>query len=344
MRTMHALLICLACLVPQIAFAQQGGAPLISSADWASYKQKFLDPSGRIVDDGNGNISHSEGQGYGLLLAYLAGSRADFDLIWSFTRTEMLLRDDRLSVWRWDPAATPHVTDVNNATDGDILIAYALARAGRGWNAPDLTALSVQMVKAIATAAIRTEDGHIVVMPAASGFSQSEREDGPVVNLSYWIFEAFPLFAELDPETGWDRIASDGVDLIRRASDNPEKLPPNWISLQDLKPAEGFDPDFGYDAVRIPLYLIRSGGTDAALLDTFAAMEGSIPVTNLATGNVRERLTEPGYLIIPALARCVRRKVPVPPDLATFHPTLYFPSTLHLLALAWFAEHEEACG
>lgn len=345
MKTLLAVLIVLSCLFPQLSHAQQENAPLISSADWDAYKERFLDPSGRIIDDANGNITHSEGQGYGLLLAYLAGNRADFDLIWSFTRTEMLLRDDRLSVWRWDPAATPHVTDINNATDGDILIAYALARAGNDWSIPEFSSTAAQMVRAIGAAAVRTEHGKTIIMPAATGFSQADRTDGPVINLSYWIFEALPLFAKIDPDTAWTKAASDGLRLLQLAAIGPERLPPNWLALEDKpKPAKGFDPDFGYDALRIPLYLVRSGTTEAALLDPFAAMEGGIPITNLTTGTVRERLTDPGYLIIPAIARCVLNDTPVPQELRQFSPSLYFPSTLHLLALAWLAEHKEACG
>lgn len=345
MRAMLALACLLAFFAPRLACAQQENAPLISGEEWAAYKQKFLDPGGRIVDDANGHISHSEGQGYGMLLAYLAGSRADFDLIWSFTRTEMLLRDDHLSVWRWDPGATPHVTDINNATDGDILIAYALALAGRGWNVPEFSMAATSMIKAIAAATVRTSGVRSIIMPAASGFAPSDRADGPVVNLSYWVFEAFPLFAELDPDTGWDRVARDGLALIEESTAGPNQLPPNWLSLKGRpQPADGFEPEFGYDALRIPLYLVRSGAGSPELLTPFAAMEGGIPITDLATGAIDRRLAEPGYAIIPALARCVLRKAPVPPELKRFAPSLYFPSTLHLLALAWLAEHGEVCG
>ncbi|MCO5063495.1 MAG: glycosyl hydrolase family 8 [Rhizobiaceae bacterium] len=318
---------------------------MISSADWSSYKQKFLDASGRIVDDANGNISHSEGQGYGLLLAYLAENRADFDLIWSFTRTELLLRDDRLSAWRWDPAAIPHVTDINNATDGDILIAYALARAGRDWNIPELSAFATLMIKAIAAQTLRQVGERTVIMPGATGFGRSDRDDGPVVNPSYWVFEAFPLFAELDPETDWASVEKDGLDIIGGSMIGPERLPPNWLSLRTSpKPAEGFSPDFGYDALRVPLYLVRAGFTEPDLLEPFAAMENGVPVTDLSSGAVRETLTDKGYLLIPALARCVLRKTAVPDELKKFEPSLYFPSTLQLLGLSWLAEHKEACG
>ena len=60
-------------------------AGTISSADWEAYRSRFVEDSGRVVDNANGNISHSEGQGYGLLLALAASDRRSFEQIWSFT-------------------------------------------------------------------------------------------------------------------------------------------------------------------------------------------------------------------------------------------------------------------
>ena len=37
--------------------------------DWSLYKKNFVSPQGRVIDDGNGGVTHSEGQGYGLLMA-----------------------------------------------------------------------------------------------------------------------------------------------------------------------------------------------------------------------------------------------------------------------------------
>jgi endoglucanase len=111
----------------------------ISPADWEAYRSRFVEDNGRVVDTANGNISHSEGQGYGLLLALAAADRRSFEQIWTFTFTELLIRDDGLAVWKWDPASKPRVTDRNNASDGDILIAYALAKAGTAWQEPRYT-------------------------------------------------------------------------------------------------------------------------------------------------------------------------------------------------------------
>jgi len=341
----HFLVACIFLAALSTANASNA-APLVAAADWAAYKQKFLDPSGRIIDDGNGGISHSEGQGYGLLLAYLAGSRADFDLIWSFTKTELLLRDDHLAVWKWEPAASPHVTDINNATDGDVLIAYSLARAGKDWAVPEFLDTAADIVKAIAATSLTEHEGRVLLLPGASGFAAQDRNDGPVVNMSYWVFEAFPVFAELDPSTDWKKVAKDGLNLLAVAEIGPKRLPPDWLSLQATpKPAEGFPPEFGYNALRVPLYVLRSGIADAGLLYPFAEMNasGGIVITDVATGEVRQILTDPGYRIISALTACALSETPVPAELKSFTPTLYYPSTLHLLGLAYLAEHQGRC-
>lgn len=324
-------------------------APSITTADWQAYRTKFLDPSGRIIDDANGEISHSEGQGYGMLLAYLAGNRADFDLIWSFTRTELLLRDDGLATWRWDPKSAPHVTDINNATDGDILIAYALALGGDTWKAPELSRAASDLIGAIRKTTIVEHEGRSLLLPGVSGFSATDRPvDGPVVNLSYWVYEAFPTFDRIDPDPVWDAVYRDGLSLLKEVATGPRNLPPNWLSLRaSPKPAEGFPPRFGYDSLRIPLYLARAETKDVELLKKLGkgmSSDDGVALVDLASDTVTETLTDHGYRIIPALANCVAEGTAVPSELRNFTPTLYYPSTLHLLALAYLADHPGACG
>ena len=48
------------------------------SVAWKHFHSAFYD-NGRIVDTGNENVSHSEGQGYGMLFAVTAGDKAHFD-------------------------------------------------------------------------------------------------------------------------------------------------------------------------------------------------------------------------------------------------------------------------
>lgn len=320
----------------------------IDAASWSAYKAKFLDPSGRIIDDGNGNVSHSEGQGYGLLLAYLAGSPSDFEQIWYFTRTELLLRDDGLAVWRWDPAATPHVTDTNNASDGDILIAYALARAGAAWNRSDYIEVASKVARALLSETIVERNGLTLLLPGVSGFSAKDRSDGPIINPSYWIFEAFPLLATLAPSEKWGKLTEDGTGLLRRMKFGPRQLPSDWVSVETMpRPAEGFPADFGYNALRIPLYLLRGGIEDKDLLrrlqQGMTGAEGTLSTIDVESGTPKETLADPGYEIINHAVACVVDGARLPASAKRFEPTLYYPSTLHLLGLSYVAEKHPEC-
>jgi len=321
----------------------------ISADEWMAYKAKFIEPSGRIVDTANNDISHSEGQGYGLLLAYLAENRGDFDTIWAFTKTEMLLRDDGLAVWRWDPAATPHVTDANNATDGDLLIAYAAALAGRDWQRPDLTAAATAMGSAIAADSVETVAGSLLLKPGNAGFGAADRADGPVVNPSYWVFEALPVLAGLVPDAPWTQLADGGHTLIVDAMKiGPSQLPPDWVSLKAKPvPADGFPQEFGYNAIRIPLYLIRAGMRDRAILQAFEEnmtdAAGRVRLVDIKTGSTRQTLDDAGYNAIPALIGCVLYKKPLADELKQFQATDYYPSTLHLLVLSFARRRHPEC-
>lgn len=339
---LFALCLLVASLMPRAAFCQ------IQSSEWDAYRERFVAGDGRVVDDGNGGISHSEGQGYGLLLAFLAGNRPDFERIWSFTQKELMLRDDGLAVWKWDPAARPPVADINNASDGDILIAYALARAGAGWGEDRFTGKAREIAQALARTSVFEHRGRLLLRPGVSGFDAGARRDGPVVNLSYWVFEALAAFEALAPETDWRKLAQDGRKLIAEAGFGARGLPPDWLSLAGApKPAEGFPAEFSYNALRIPLYLMRAGDGDMEVLrrlrDGMTLADGRIALVDLESGAVVEELDDPGYRIIPALAGCVLDGDRLADELERFSPTLYYPSTLHLLALAHLRENRPEC-
>ncbi|MCV9967193.1 glycosyl hydrolase family 8 [Pararhizobium sp. BT-229] len=333
------------CLTTNPAAAQ---SPSITAEAWQAYKAKFLDPGGRIIDDGNGNISHSEGQGYGLLLSFLAGSQPDFELIWAFTRTEMLLRNDGLIAWKWNPGTKPHVTDINNATDGDILVAYALGLAGQQWKRRDYTAAGSRLARAILERTVVQDAGRTLLLPGATGFSAGDREDGPIINPSYWIFEAFPVLDQLAPSPEWAKLRDEGVALINALRFGPRQLPSDWVSLKSPPgPATGFPSEYGYNALRIPLYLVRGGVTDRELLTRLmqatSGANAAVTTIDINSGTVKNTLSDPGYRIVNHILACVMDKTALPADVKQFTPTLYYPSTLHLLGLSFVAAKQPEC-
>ena len=106
--------------------------------DWLAFRHLYVTPEGRVVDTGNGNISHSEGQGWGLMAAQAADDKETFARVLDWTTHNLQRRPyDRLHAWRYKPSDANPVSDLNNATDGDIYIAAALARAAARWNRPD---------------------------------------------------------------------------------------------------------------------------------------------------------------------------------------------------------------
>jgi endoglucanase len=243
----------------------------LAEGEWEAYAARFVRPDGRVVDTGNGGVSHSEGQGYGMLLAHAADDRTVFELIWQWAERHLAVRDDDLFAWRWDPAkpARP-VADPNSASDGDILIAWALARAADRWGATEYLERARSIAAAVRKKLIRHIGADTVLLPGPSGFM---RPEGPVVNLSYWVFPALRALAAIDPEPDWAALESTGLRLLGTARFGRFALPADWTQLTTPPvPAPGFAATFGYNALRIPLHLVWARIEDPWLLAPFRAL------------------------------------------------------------------------
>lgn len=230
-----------------------------ADAAWERYKTRFLSADGRIVDTGNRDISHSEGQGFGMLLAESHNDRAAFESLWRWTRRHLARKDMALFAWRFEPAATTQVSDINNASDGDIFIAWALQRAALRWNDPYYEAAATRIRRAIKRELVRDYAGYRVLLPGRQGFRGEDYVD---LNLSYWVLPAFKAFAEADPEADWQRLVQDGRRLLDNGRFGRYRLPTNWLRLHadgELEPAPAWPARFGFDAVRIPLYFAWGG-------------------------------------------------------------------------------------
>lgn len=324
-----------------------GSASVILPTEWTDYLDSFVTEDGRVVDTGNNGISHSESQGYGLVLSVLADDRPSFERIWSFTKTQMLVRDDGLAAWRWDPAATPNLTDTNNATDGDILIAYGLALAGKAWGEEGFIATATSMARTIGSSMLVEIDGMQAILPGAEGFRESSGMRGPVLNPSYWVFEALPVLGDLDPEVNWNEVTEAGIELIRRARVTRSGLPPDWLVLDSsgqVQPAPDFPVEFGYNGVRIPLYLMRAG-LNPVLLDPFRQSVDAEGLHKIdpVTGDKLEAITEPGYRLIGAAMECVAEGTLVPEELRIMQATSYYAATLQLLLLDYLRRNQPEC-
>lgn len=245
------------------------GAPLLPNADWLAYKTNFISPEGRVIDTGNQQISHSEGQGYGMLLALAAEDLATFESIWSWTQKN-LQREDKLFGWRWNPNSSPPVQDWNNATDGDLLIAWALARAGVRWKRPEWVNEARSIAERVRTTLIAYTSFGPVLLPSQQGFTEA---GNLTLNPSYWVFPAFKTLARIDPDPVWQALPKSGLALLALTRFGPHQLPPDWVVLY-ADGHLGLPPDparrrVGFESIRIPLYLCWSKMNDPILMQGF---------------------------------------------------------------------------
>jgi endoglucanase len=135
-------------------------------------------------------------------------------------------------------------------------------------------------------------------------------------------------------------LRRDGLALLGRARFGQWRLTPDWISIRstgEVAPDTHRPPRFGYDAIRIPLYLVWGGmGTPDRLAaelrfwDAFA--DKPVPAwVDVVDGSVAPYPVPRGFQAVIDLVRGLRAKAP--PPLPTIDNDYdYYSASLTLLA------------
>ena len=318
---------------------------------WEAFKRIFILPEGRVLDTANNNISHSEGQGYAMLLAVTFDDPATFARVWAWTDRTLRVRDDGLIVWRYDDTLADPTEDRNSAADGDILIAWALARGAWQWGNVEYLREARSLSQAIRRHLIRDLDGKLLLLPGPEGFAFPDRI---VLNPSYWVFPAFQDLMVIDPSDVWLRLIDSGVALLRQARFGQTDLPPDWLAITpdaSLRLAEEFPTTFGYNNIRIPLYYIWAGFRDRSTLQPIrslwagAGRDGTWPmVVDVSNGLVEEASPFQGVDAIVALMDCVLDGRQMPDSIwSPRRDEHYYSVGLLLLAQVAAAERYPRC-
>lgn len=226
-----------------------------ASQAWDIYKARFLMPDGRIIDTANNNISHSEGQGFAMLVAVSNNDQETFDKLWQWTKHTLQNKENGLFYWRYNPASADPIADRNNATDGDTLIAWALLKAADRWKNKQYGKASDEITKALLANMVIEYAGYKVMLPGKNGFHLNSEV---ILNPSYFIFPAWSAFAKRSHLQAWHTLIKDNQTLLGHMGQGKANLPTDWVTLRangDLVPAKDWPPRMSYDAIRIPLYL-----------------------------------------------------------------------------------------
>jgi endo-1,4-beta-D-glucanase Y len=239
------------------AAGSRGTAPL--PEDWTAFKRRYLAPDGRVVDTGNAGISHSEGQSYGMLFAVFFDDRAAFDQMWGWIGRTLRRATDSLFAWKYVPRGTPTVPDQNNATDGDLLIAWALLRAAHKWGEASYAEAATRIARDVLRACTTDFVGRRILLPGVRGF---QRGNTIVVNPSYFAIGAFRALSRHVPDASWAALEAASLDILRASALGRWRLPPDWCEISrdaTIRPAPDWPPRFSWDAVRIPVHLAWAG-------------------------------------------------------------------------------------
>jgi len=305
---------------------------------WTAWRNQYLDFSGRVVDGPQERASHSEGQGYGMMLAAEIGDDLAFQRMAEWTQNNLAIRSDKLLAWRWLPDRPERVPDRNNASDGDLFHAWALLRGGEIFAEPLYTERAILIARDIARYCLvpRPDDvTRMLLSPAINGFST---RSGHVFNPSYMMPMALRELGEAADETSLIDAADSGIELITElARTGPV---PDWLEItpEGIQPATGFSFDSGYEALRVPLFLLWSGETDNQAIMEFVLAQRSAPIGSFATvvsrdGNdVIELSSDSGYNSIRVVSQCQVEQlkfISVPPFDTR---QAYYPATLQLFS------------
>ncbi len=223
---------------------------------WDRYKARFITADGRVVDFYQEQGSHSEGQGFALILAAANNDKPAFDAVWRWTKSNLRVRHDALFGWRWGKRNTGawDIIDYNTATDGDVLIAFGLLKGYQRWHDEEYRTEALKTLVDLRTRMAVDWHGKTVLLPSYYGFSVPV---GIVLNPSYIVFPAYRLFAAFDDRAFWEKAYHDGFYVISKSYFGEHPLPPDWIVMYesgvDIFREKG--SLFGFEAIRVLLYL-----------------------------------------------------------------------------------------
>ncbi len=164
---------------------------------WEEFKIKYLKERSYIVDYYNNSRVTSESQGYGMILAIKFNDKETFDSIWKWTKSTMI-REDNLFAWQWNNG----IVDKNNATDGDLLISYALYLAYNKWKEESYKQEYTKIIKSLKNLIVVIEKNNsgkdYLLLPAAYGFS--DEKYNITIYPSYYIPFILKVFSQNDKD------------------------------------------------------------------------------------------------------------------------------------------------
>lgn len=264
-------------------------------ADWQEYKSLFIAPDGRVIDKRNKDITHSEAVGYALYLAYKYEDKETFNKVYHWYHNNLKTNTVGLIPWKWgkDKKDKWHLLDTNSATDANLWIAYDNLLMYERTSEIQYKTEALQLIRSIRKNLILEMNGKTLLLPSEYGYDHDKYIE---INLSYYLFFIFDKFKKYDDNPIWSSLKKDGISLLKEARFTSLQLNPDWIQIskKDHNITLGEKSKFSYDAIRIPLHILKSDISDKKALlapyvrfvDAMKTLETVFGVVDLKDGTI----------------------------------------------------------
>ena len=227
------------------------------TSKYNSYKTHFLKTSGSysyILATGTGpsgnGITISEAHGYGMIIFALMDDKTTFDRMNAFRKAHPSRNGNGLMAWYIaNVGQVPH--DGNNATDGDLDIAYALLLAHKKWGGDVYLAEAKTLIAAIKQNNMRTNNYRTKLGDWDNSSDNTRSSD--------WMPGHFRAFAKATNDNFWNQAADMVYTLFGQVANSNTGLVPDFVTGNPARP----DPNAGntgeenaehysYNACRVP--------------------------------------------------------------------------------------------
>ena len=272
---------------------------------WQSFAERHIQSDGRVVDHSTQRLhSTSEGQSYAMLFALVAQDRTRFEQLWRWSVANLSGGDAsvQLPAWQWGRRddGSWGVIDANTASDANLWFVYALAEAGRLWQAPQYSRDALALLPLITAEEVVHLPGlGAMLLPGRSGFATAAQQWR--LNPSYLPLPVLRRLAQLQPTGPWNAIARNTAHMLGKTT--PQGLAPDWVLYRAAAPVgdapatsgafmvDSETGDLGsYEAIRVYLWAGMTARGDplaTPLLKTLGGMARVLAATGLPPEKVR---------------------------------------------------------
>jgi endoglucanase len=244
----------------------------ILDESWKSYRQRFIQPDGRVIDWESDQRTTSEGQAYAMLRSVLANDPETFARTLNWAEVNLARKvggktTDRLWTWKWGrmPQGQWGVLDGNFASDADIDACFSLILASKRWDKPEYLVLARQKLKDLwQFSTLEVKQQRYLLPGPEVAFRQGETL---IFNPSYFAPYAFRVFAQVDGDRDWLKLVASSYRVLEdSATLSSVGLPSDWVGF-NLKTQR-------YESLKAPL--LSQYGFDASRVWWRVALDGAI--------------------------------------------------------------------